>query len=128
MFSERISLSILWTETGIFGSGQIPYRGGGFGTGLRPVTCGVPVPSRTLASCAWGTTRAAARLPGEVNADWGPGEDPEACAVEVLFLADDGAGYVVLAVGPSAPAAVAAAEEEARRCLGCGVATDRSVA
>ena len=91
---------------------------------LDLVTDDVPVSSRSSASCdAWGTTRAAARLPGGVYADWGPGEDPEARAVEILFLADDGAGYVVFAVGPSSPAAVAAAEE-ARRCLGCESATD----
>ena len=61
-------------------------------------------------------------LPGGVSADWGVGEDPD--AVGVLFVADDGASYVVFAVGPSVPAAVAVAEEEARRSLGCDAATD----
>lgn len=65
-----------------------------------------------------------ARLPGEVTAGWRPGQDPEAKAVEVLFEDGRGLSYVVHAVGPSVPAAVAAAEEEARRCLGCDVATD----
>lgn len=57
----------------------------------------------------------AVRLTSGVSADWGVGEDPEACAVEVLFVAGTGASYVVFAVGPSPQAAVAAAEEEARR-------------
>ena len=70
----------------------------------------------------------AARLPGGVNAKWAPGEDPDAVAVEVLFLAYTGDSYVVHAVGTSPSAALAAADEEARRCLGCGAAADRRAA
>lgn len=66
----------------------------------------------------------ASRLPGGVSADWGVGEDPEACAVEVLFEDAAGLWHVVFAVGPSPEAAVAAAAAEARRHLGCGSATD----
>ena len=45
--------------------------------------------------------------------------------MEVLFVADTGDSYVVFAVGgPSPRAAVAAAEDEARRYLGCDAATD----
>ena len=61
---------------------------------------------------------------GGVNADWRVGEDPEACAVEVLFTDEHGLCYVVSAVRPSVPVAVAAAEEEAARHLGCEAATD----
>lgn len=50
---------------------------------------------------------------------------PEACAVEVLFSDEAGLRYVVHAVGPSPESAVAAAEEEARRLLGCESTTDR---
>ena len=66
----------------------------------------------------------ATRLASSVNAGWGPGEDPEACAVEVLFTDEHGLSYVVYAIGPSVPAAVAAAEDEARRHFGCESATD----
>ena len=63
-------------------------------------------------------------LPGRACTDWGPGEDPDDCAVEVLFVAEMGVSYVVSAVGPSATAAVATAEDEARRHIGCEAATD----
>lgn len=45
-------------------------------------------------------------------------------AVEVLFVPDDGASYVLHAVGPSPQAAASAAEDEARGHLGCESATD----
>ena len=63
-------------------------------------------------------------MPGWVNADWSPGEDPDAVAVEVLFTDEHGLCYVAYVVGPSVPAAVAAAEDEARRRLGSVSATD----
>ena len=66
----------------------------------------------------------ATRLAGGACADWGPGEDPEAVGVEVLFVDDSGDSYVVFSVGPSPESAVAAAEVEARERLGCGSATD----
>lgn len=66
----------------------------------------------------------ATRLTGDVRAEWGPGEDPDAVAVEVLFEDSLGNRYVVFAIGPSVPTAVAAAEEEARERLGCDSATD----
>lgn len=64
------------------------------------------------------------RPPGWVNANWGLGEDPDAVAVEVLFEDERGNSYVLHAVGPSPQTAVPAAEEEARRWLGCDSATD----
>lgn len=66
----------------------------------------------------------AVRVPGGASANWKPGQDPEAVAVEVLFVDEHGRSYVISAIGPDARSAVAAAEKEARRYCGCESATD----